>query len=198
MLPSDANGADGAGAEVTRALAAVSSGAPDADTRLLKLVYAELRRLAAAKMAAQGPGHTLQATALVHEVYLRLLGKAAGRRAFRDRSHFFTASAAAMRSILVDHARRKKAEKRGGGGAKVTLHPDLVAAQDPLECVLHVDGVLDRFSRAHPRAAQVVELLFFAGLSTGEAAAVLDVSARTVKRDWRFARAWLLEAMPEA
>ncbi len=182
-------------ADVTRALAAVSAGVPRADTRLLELVYGELKRIAAAKMAGQDPAHTLQPTALVHEAYLRLLGRAAGAPAFRDGAHFFTAAAAAMRSILVDHARRKQAEKRGGGAGHVTLHPDLVGGSDPLEKILQVHEALGGLAADHPRPARVVELLFFAGLSVEEAAGVLGVSDRTVKRDWRFARACLLRAM---
>jgi RNA polymerase sigma factor (TIGR02999 family) len=185
--------------DVTRALAEVSGGVPDADARLLELVYGELHRLASAKMGAQQRDHTLQPTALVHEAYLRLLGGPGGAPDFRSRAHFFTAAAAAMRSILVDHARRRHAQKRGGGAAAhVTLHPDLVGERDPFERVLQVHDLLDRLAASHPRPARVVELLFFAGLGVEAAAAVLDVSDRTVKRDWRFARAWLLRAMPEA
>ena len=180
---------------VTRVLAQVSEGVPEADVRLLQVVYGELKRIAASKMAAQEPGHTLQPTALVHEAYLRLLGGAADSRAFRDSAHFFTAAAAAMRSILVDHARRKNALKRGGDLAAVAMHPDLVGTEDPFERILMVNEVLDGLARDHPRAAKAVELLFFAGLSVEEAAGVLDVSDRTVKRDWRFGRAWLLRAM---
>ncbi len=181
--------------DVTRVLAEVSAGVPQADTRLLELVYGELKRIAAAKMASQEPAHTLQPTALVHEAYLRLLGHAASAPAFRDSAHFFSAAAAAMRSILVDHARRKKAEKRGGGAARVTLHTDLAGTGDPLERVLLVHDLVDGFAAEHARAAKVVELLFFAGLSIEETASVLGVSDRTVKRDWRFARAYLLRAM---
>ncbi len=181
--------------DVTQVLSDVSRGVPEADARLLRIVYAELKRIATAKMAAQGAAHTLQPTALVHEAYLKLLGGPAPPRAFQDSSHFFTAAAAAMRSILVDHARRKRAEKRGGGGPRVTLHPGLVGAADACERILQVHEVLDRFAAEHARAAKVVELLFFAGLSIEEAAGALGVSDRTVKRDWRFGRAWLLRAM---
>jgi RNA polymerase sigma factor (TIGR02999 family) len=196
--PEDGPGADPTArrAEVTRALAGVSRGEPSADTRLLQLVYAELKRIAAAKMASQDPGHTLQPTALVHEAYLRLLGPASGAApAFRDGAHFFGAAAAAMRSILVDHARRKRASKRGDQAPRVTLHEDLVGAADPMERILSVHEVLDRLAAEHPRPAKVVELLFFAGLAAEEAAAALGVSDRTVKRDWRFGRAWLLREL---
>lgn len=179
---------------VTRILAEVSQGIPEADTRLLRLVYGELKRIAGAKMSAEKPGHTLQPTALVHEAYMRLLGRAPD---FRDSAHFFTAAAAAMRSILVDHARRRKAVKRGGGAERITLDPDLVGDTNPLERILEVHEVLDRLAVEHPRSAKVIELLFFAGLTAEEAASVLSVSARTIKRDWRFGRAWLLREMGE-
>ena len=182
-------------AGVTQVLADVHRGVPEADARLLDLVYGELKRLAGAKMGAQSPAHTLQPTALVHEAYVRLLGVQSGVPEYRDSSHFFTAAAAAMRSILVDHARRKQAAKRGGGGLRVTLHPDLVGERDPSTRILQVNDLLDRLRIEHDRAAETVELLFFAGLSVDEAAAVLGVSGRTVKRDWRFGRAWLLKAM---
>ncbi len=184
--------------DVTHALAEVSAGVPQADTRLLELVYGELKRLAAAKMAAQEARHTLQPTALVHEAYLRLLGGKVDASAFRGSAHFFSAAAAAMRSILVDHVRRKRAQKRGSGAVQVTLHPDvaeLAAGGEPLGHVLAVHEALGSLAREHPRPAKVVELLFFAGLTAEEAAGVLGVSDRTVKRDWRFARAWLRRAM---
>jgi len=181
--------------DVTRVLADVAKRVPDADTRLLELVYAELKRLAAGRMGAQLPEHTLQPTALVHEAYLRLLGSQPDAPAYRSSGHFFAAAASAMRSILVDHSRRKRADRRGAGALRVTLHPELVGTREPEESVLQVHEALERFSREYERAAKVVELLFFAGLSVPEAAAVLSVSERTVKRDWRFGRAWLLRAM---
>ncbi len=183
--------------EVTRILGEVAAGDPDADRRLLELVYDELKRIARAKMAGQHPGHTLQPTALVNEAYLKLLGGSPKAASFHDSSHFFTAAAAAMRSVLVDHARRKGAEKRGGGAARITLHPDLQGESDPLERVLQVHDVLDGLAEAHPRPARVVELLFFGGLTAEEAASVLSVSDRTIKRDWSFGRAWLLRAMAD-
>jgi RNA polymerase sigma factor (TIGR02999 family) len=183
--------------EVTRALAAVAEGEPDADRRLLELVYGELKRLAALRMAAQAPGHTLQPTALVHEACLRLLGRPPGDWEYRGSAHFFSAAAAAMRSILVDHARRRRAEKRGGGAERITLHPDLAGRGDPLERVLDVHAALDELAREHPRPARVVELVFFGGLAAEEAAFALGVSERTVKRDWRFARARLLRILGE-
>ena len=184
--------------EVTRVLAEISDGVPGADVRLLQVVYGELKRIAAAKMSAQDPGHTLQPTALVHEAYLRLLGGTARAPDFRDSAHFFTAAAAAMRSILVDHARKKGAAKRGGDRVRVALHEGLAHGGDPLDRVLQVNEVLDQLAVDHPRAAKVVELLFFAGLSVKEAAGVIGVADRTVKRDWRFGRAWLLRRMDDS
>jgi RNA polymerase sigma factor (TIGR02999 family) len=181
--------------DVTRVLADVSRGVPQAQTRLLAVIYGELKRIAGTKLAGQGRAHTLQPTALVHEAYLRLLGSPADPRAYRDRAHFFNAAAAAMRSILVDHSRRKRAEKRGGVVERLTLHPELAGDREPFERILQVHDALDRLAASHARAARVVELLFFAGLSVEEAAGVLAVSDRTVKRDWRFGRAWLLRAM---
>ena len=181
--------------EVTRVLDEVARGTPEADTHLLRLVYGELKRIAVAKMAGQSSDHTLQPTALVHEAYLRLLGRGAGDADYADRAHFFTAAAAAMRSILVDHARRKAAAKRAALGPRVTLHPELVGDEDPLERVLQVHEALERMAHDHPRTARVVELLFFAGLTAEEAASALGVSDRTVKRDWRFGRAWLARTL---
>jgi RNA polymerase sigma factor (TIGR02999 family) len=182
---------------LTVVLAEVAGGDAEARTRLLNLVYVELKRIAAAKMARKAPDDSLQPTALVHEVYLRLIGRHPDVPAFHDSAHFFAAAATAMRSILVDHARRKQAQKRGGKSAGVTLHPELVGAHEPLERVLQVHEALDLLAVEHARAARVVELLFFAGLSVDEAAGVLGVSDRTVKRDWRFGRAWLLQHFEE-
>jgi len=183
---------------VTRALAELSSGRPDAERELLGLVYDELRRLAGARMRNQDEGHTLQPTALVHEAYLRLLGKPDATPSFPDRRHFYSCAAAAMRSILVDHARRAAADKRGGGQRRVTWNPDL-AAGELEDDVLLVNDALALFATQYPRQAQVIELLFFAGLSVPEAAAMLDVSERTVKRDWRFGKSWMLARMrPES
>jgi RNA polymerase sigma factor (TIGR02999 family) len=183
--------------ELTRILSQVSAGVPAADKRLLEVVYAELKRIAAAKMAVQDPGHTLQPTALVHEAYLRLLGKEGEAPSFRGSAHFFTAAAASMRSILVDHARRKQAVKRSAGAARVTLDNDLIGDGEPLENILQVHEALESLAVEHPRTAEIVELLFFAGLTAGEAGSVLDLSERTVEREWRFARAWLMRMMED-
>ena len=184
-------------ANVTRILEQLSAGAPEADTRLLEIVYGELKRIAGARMAVQAPGHTLQPTALVHEAYMRLLGGMASGAAFRDSAHFFTAASAAMRSILVDHARRKGARKRGGEAARVDLPPDLVSGADPFERILQVHEALELLTASHARVGRTVELLFFAGLSQSEAAGVLGVSQSTVERDWCFGRAWLLRIIEE-
>jgi RNA polymerase sigma factor (TIGR02999 family) len=185
--------------EVTRILSQVSRGVDQADRRLLEIVYSELKRIAAAKMAAQEPDHTLQPTALVHEAYLRLLGSSrTGSNAYRDSGHFFAAAAAAMRSILVDHARRKGALKRGPERARVTLHPDLMGQDDSLDRILQVHEALEALAADHPRSASIVELLFFGGLSAAEAASLLGLSSRTVEREWRFARAWLVREMEKA
>ncbi len=176
---------------VTRALDALSRDEPDAEHRLLEVVYGELRRLARQKMSAQPSDHTLQPTALVHEAYLRLLGQPERACSFPDRHFFFSAAAKAMRSILVDHARKKAAEKRGGGRAHVTLSADL-GVGEPEEQILLLNDSLELFAAKYARQARVLELLFFGGLSVAEAAAALDVSERTVKRDWRFGKSWIL------
>lgn len=168
----------------------MKDGAPGAASDLMDLVYGELRDLAGAKLRGS-PGHTLQATALVHEAYLKLFGNEKG--AWGDRSHFFAAAATAMRSVLVDHARTRQAAKRGGAQRRVSLSTSLGSDEDGAFEVIAVHEALEKFERVDPRKARLVELLFFAGLSIDEAAAVLDVSPRTVKRDWRFAKTWLFE-----
>lgn len=181
--------------EVTRILSQVTAGVPEADERLLRIVYGELKRIAAGKMAAQDPEHTLQPTALVHEAYLRLFRDRDEAQAFNSSAHFFKLAAAAMRSILVDHARAKLALKRGGDLDRVTLSAELVGEGDPVERVLRVHEALERLAARHPRTAEIVELLFFAGLTTVETASLLGLSPRTVEREWRFARATLLRMM---
>lgn len=156
--------------------------------RLLAVAYAELRRMARAHLAGERPEHTLVPTALVHEAWIRL--GIDRESVFDSREHFLRVASTAMRHILVDHARARRAAKRDGG-LQVTLTEALGAEQAPLVDVLALDGALERLAEAEPRWAQVVELRFFAGLEVTEIAALLEVSATTVKRDWRFARAWL-------
>jgi RNA polymerase sigma factor (TIGR02999 family) len=176
--------------DVTRILRQIESGDPSAADQLLPLVYDELRRLAAHKLAREQPGQTLDATGLVHEAYLRLVGPADANR-WRDRGHFFAAAAECMRRILVDLARRKQAEKRGGRGQRFELSDDdRVVIPDP-DTLLVVNEVLERLAQDDPGSACVARLRLFAGLSIEEAAASLGVSRATAYRDWAFARAVL-------
>jgi RNA polymerase sigma factor (TIGR02999 family) len=189
----DRNTSHSADREVTSALRDLACAKRGSEERLFRLVYAELKRIAGHHMDDQRSGHTLQPTALVHETYVRLLGRE-DTPSFEDRRHFFNAAASAMRSILVDHARRRNAAKRGDGARRIGLVPDLTV-EALSERVELVDEVLDRFAEEFPRQAEVVKLLFFAGLSTPEVSAAMGVSESTVKRDWRFGRAWLFAEM---
>jgi RNA polymerase sigma factor (TIGR02999 family) len=179
--------------EITRILSDVERGDPQAAEQLLPLVYDELRKLAAHRLAGQTPGQTLQPTALVHEAYLRLVGDPKGGD-WDGRGHFFAAAAEAMRRILVESARRKRRLKRGGGRARL----DLGAAAEPVavpevrEDLLALDEALTRLAAADPQAARLVELRYFGGLPVPEAARALGVSPRTADRLWAFARVWLL------
>jgi RNA polymerase sigma factor (TIGR02999 family) len=181
-------------ADVTRILNAIERGDPHAAEQLLPLVYDELRRLAAEKMAQERPGQTLQATALVHEAYLRLV---AGEKAqhWKGRGQFFAASAEAMRHILVDQARRKRSQKRGGDRARVEFDEANLAAAEDSEEVLAVDEALAGLAAADAQAAELVKLRYFAGLSIPEAAEVLNISPRSADRLWAYARAWLRRAI---
>jgi RNA polymerase sigma factor (TIGR02999 family) len=174
--------------DVTRLLDAAASGDRQAAAAVLPLVYDQLRELAAARLAAEAPGHTLDATALVHEAYLRLVGPA-DRRRWADSGHFFAAAAAAMRRILVDHARAKRARKRGGGARREPL--EAVPAPEPDEELLALDEALGRLAARDPVKARLVELRYFAGLTGEQAAAALGISPTTADRYWAFARAWL-------
>jgi len=181
--------------EVTRILDRVQQGDAKAAEELLPLVYDELRKLAAHKMAQEAPGQTLQPTALVHEAWLRLAGST--RQEWRGREHFFSAAAEAMRRILVDNARRKLRLRHGGGLQRVDLETfDLPIAQDDEKC-LRVHEALDQLAEADPRKGEVVKLRVFAGLGVAEIAAVLNASEKTVQRDWTFAKAWLSRALKE-
>jgi RNA polymerase sigma factor (TIGR02999 family) len=175
---------------VTRLLEAATRGDRRAAAELLPLVYDELRNLAAARMAAEKPGHTLNATALVHEAYLKLVGN----QAFDGRGHFFAAAAEAMRRILVDAARRKAAAKHGGGRARVELPEHLPAARADSD-VLAVDEALDQLAAEDPAVAELVKLHVFAGLTIDDAAAALGIAPRTAYRNWQYARAWLFRRL---
>jgi RNA polymerase sigma factor (TIGR02999 family) len=174
---------------VTRILSAIAGGELHAVDQLLPLVYEELRKLAAAKLAQESPGQTLQATALVHEAYLRLVG-AMGEGHWDNRGHFFAAAAEAMRRILVENARRKQAVKHGGGKRRVPLEEFHRVSESPQD-LLDLDDALTRFAAEEPDKARLVELRFFVGLTTPEAAAALGISVATAERWWTFARAWL-------
>jgi RNA polymerase sigma factor (TIGR02999 family) len=178
---------------VTRLLEAANRGDRQAAADLLPLVYDELRKLAAAKMTAEAPGHSLNATALVHEAYLRLIGD----QLFDSRGHFFVAAAEAMRRILINHARDKNRVKRGGERHRVDLEKltDLSAATDG--DLLELDDALDHLATDYPVAAEIVKLRFFAGMTQGEAANALGLPRRTADRHWSFARAWLANALTD-
>lgn len=183
--------------EVTQVLAQLRGASrEEALDRLVPLVYAQLRAIAQAHLRHERPDHTLQATALVHEAYLRLVGGA--QPPWNDRAHFFHAAAEAMRRILVEHARKRGRVKRGGKRERVPLSSvNLATEQDPAE-ILALDDAIRRLQEQDPTTAEVVRLRFFAGLSVAETAQVLQVSARTVKREWAFARAWLYWALGHA
>jgi RNA polymerase sigma factor (TIGR02999 family) len=176
--------------EVTRILSAIEQGDPFAAEQLLPLVYDELRCLAAAKLAQEKPGQTLQATALVHEAYLRLVDTEQAQR-WNSRGHFFAAAAEAMRRILIEQARRKKADKAGGGWQRQELLDAELAVDSAGEDLFAVDEALTRLAAANPRAARLVQLRFFLDQTLEEAAANLGLQVRTAYRDWAYARAWL-------
>jgi RNA polymerase sigma factor (TIGR02999 family) len=175
--------------EITRLLAEVRAGDAAALDRLFALVYEELRAEAHRRLAFRRRGETVSTTALVHETYLKLVG--AGRKAWRDRVHFFAVAARAMRQILIDDARRRSAAKRGGGEAPQVLDEERVGMESRAEELLALDCALTRLAAFDGRLGQLVELRFFAGLSVEETAEILGLSPRTVKRDWRKARAFL-------
>jgi RNA polymerase sigma factor (TIGR02999 family) len=181
----------GAGGEITRVLAALRRGEGDAMERLMELVYAELRRKAHWQLAASGG--TLSTTALVHETYLRLAGTR--RQDWEDRRHFFNVAAKAMRQIVVDYARERAAQKRGGGVAALELADDMAAVESPAEELLTIDAALRQLETEDQRLARVVELRFFGGLSMAEIAEVIGVTSRTAKRDWHKARLRLKELL---
>ena len=177
--------------DVARLFDAAAAGEPHAAAELLPMVYAELRKLAAARLAAEKPGQTLQATALVHEAYVRLVGDA-GDRPWDGRGHFFAAAAEAMRRILIDRARHKGTRKAGGDRRRVELGADVEPAGDGPDLeLLALDEALTELEQRDPRKAAVVKLGFFAGLTTDQAAAALGVSTATAENDWAYARSWL-------
>jgi RNA polymerase sigma factor (TIGR02999 family) len=182
-------------ADVTQILQAIEAGDPHAAAELLPLVYDELRKLTAARLIDEKPGQTLQATALVHEAYLRLVGPAADAR-WDGRGHFFAAAGEAMRRILVESARRKRRLRHGGDFQKCPLDEDRPAVAPPADAdLLAVDEALDRLEAASPRRAQLVKLRYFVGLTLPEAAEVLGVSRSTAEADWTYAKAWLKREM---
>ena len=183
--------------EVTRTLDAIEQGDPAAAERLLPLVYDELRRLAAAKLAQEGPGQTLQATALVHEAYLRLVD-VEGQQRWGGRGHFFAAAAEAMRCILIDRARRKRRPKHGGGRTRVSLDEALCLRETPDDDLLALDEALQKLAGEAPAKAELVKRHYFAGLALEEAGRALGISQRTAKRHWAYARAWLYAAIRDA
>jgi len=176
--------------DVTDILASIEGGDPHAADRLLPLVYDELRKLARVRLAAEKPGQTLQATALVHEAYLRLMGGDTSPH-WNSRGHFFAAAAEAMRRILVDHARHKKSQRAGGDHRRVELSVSDCAIPGPQLDVLAVDEALEGLKVRDPRAAELVKLRYFAGLTMPEAAQVLGISLATAENDWAYARSWL-------
>jgi RNA polymerase sigma factor (TIGR02999 family) len=179
--------------QVTQILNAVGAGDPQAAEKLLPLVYEELRKLAAHRMANEAPGQTLQPTALVHEAWLRLVR--VEDREFQNRAHFFAAAAEAMRRILVEKARRKHRLKHGGGQLRMDLSQVDVAVASDDETVLAVSDALDKLASRDPQGAKLIQLRFFAGLSNAEAGEVLGLPERTAKRTWAYARAWLHEEL---
>jgi RNA polymerase sigma factor (TIGR02999 family) len=176
--------------EVTRILSAIEEGDPHAADQLLPLVYDELRKLAAAKLAQEKPGQTLQATALVHEAYLRLVDVEQAQQ-WNSRGHFFAAAAEAMRRILVDQARRKGSRKRGGELERLPLEEVEIAAPQPAVDLLAVNDALEKFERVDKSAADLVKLRYYIGLTLPEAAEALAISSSTADRQWAYARAWL-------
>lgn len=181
---------------VTQILDQIQRGDADAANKLLPLVYHELRRLASARVAHDQAGKAHDATSLVHEAYLRLVGDNEPAR-FANRAHFFAAAAEAMRRILVDNARRNRRPKHGGDRRRVELEVDCATSTGPDDNLLELNDALDRLAAEDPEKAAVVKLRYFAGLSIDECAAALDISPATAKRRWAYARAWLYDAMTD-
>jgi RNA polymerase sigma factor (TIGR02999 family) len=182
--------------EVTRILSALEQGDPDAAEQLLPLVYEELRKLAAQKLAQEKPGQTLQATALVHEAYLRLVDVKKAQH-WDNRGHFFAAAAEAMRRILVESVRRKRSKKHGGDRERVPLDQIEITLPSPDDDLLALDAALNRLAAERPAVAELVKLRFFAGLTMDEAARTLGISSATAYRYWSYAQAWLFRDVSE-
>jgi RNA polymerase sigma-70 factor, ECF subfamily len=183
---------EGDNGQITQLLKAMQGGDPRAAQDLLPLVYAELHRLARGYMRRERPDHTLQATALINEAYLRLAGEPI---AWQNRAHFIGLSAQVMRRVLVDYARARRAEHRGGDLQRVEMQEELAISPEKIEQVQQIDELLDKLAAEKPRQARVVELRYFGGLSFEEIAALLDVTSRTAKTDWAVARIWLMERL---
>jgi RNA polymerase sigma-70 factor, ECF subfamily len=179
--------------EITTLLGAFRNGEPEAEARLMELTYRELQKIAAGHMRREHSARSLQTTDLVHEAYLRLVNQAA--TPWRDRAHFFQVAAHVMRQILIDRARKRHADKRGGGAPKISLDRVLNVAEAKSADLLVLEDALARLQALDPRQCQVVEMRFFAGMSEDEIAEVLGVSARTISREWRMARAWLYKEL---
>ena len=177
--------------DVTRILSAIEQGDPSASEQLLPLVYEELRKLAAQRLAQEKPGQTLQATALVHDAYLRLVGHGQHEQSWDNRGHFFAAAAEAMRRILVESVRRKKRLKHGGGQKRIDIEDVALIADEPSDGLLDLDEALHKFEQVDAEAAQVIKLRYFAGLTMQQTAETLGLSLRTVERNDAYARTWL-------
>lgn len=176
--------------DVTQILQQIETGDPSAAEELLPLVYEELRKLAAARMARESPDNTLQATALVHEAYVRLVGTDRAQQ-WKSRGHFFAAAAEAMRRILIDRARNRKREKRGGDRNRIDLDAIEIALNTPAEELIALDDVLEQLTAEYPDCGELVKLRYFGGLSLSDAAAAMEIPRRSADRKWAFARAWL-------
>ena len=179
--------------DVTRIINAIEHGDPAASEELLPLVYGELRRLAASRLANEGRAHSIQATELVHEAYLRLIGPVEDERRRDGRAHFFAAAAESMRRILIDRARARGAAKRGSSWKRITLDLSEIALDDVPGELIELDASLERFRTREPEKAQLVELRFFAGLTMEQASSVMGISVATAYRHWAYARAWLFQ-----
>ncbi len=184
--------------DVTRILSGIEQGDPSAAEKLLPLVYDELRKLAAQRLALEKPGQTLQATALVHEAYLRLMGDVHQAQQWDSRGHFFAAAAEAIRRILIENARKKKRLRHGGGRRRLDLEEALSLAQPARDELVALDEALTRLAALEPVKAELVKLRYFAGLSLEQAADLLRISRSTAKRYWAYARAWLLAEVGDA